>query len=39
MSEKVVIIGGGLGGLTTGLILQRNGYDVTVLDMGVQIGG
>lgn len=39
MSEKVVIIGGGLGGLTTGLILQKNGYDVTVLDMGVQIGG
>ncbi|MGN0190984.1 MAG: phytoene desaturase family protein [Candidatus Cryptobacteroides sp.] len=39
MSEKVVIIGGGLGGLSTGLILQKNGYDVTVLEMGLQIGG
>ena len=37
--SKVVIIGSGLGGLTCGFILQKNGYDVTVLEQGVQIGG
>ena len=36
---KVVIIGSGLGGLSCGYILQRNGYDVTILEMGTQIGG
>lgn len=39
MNKKVVIIGGGLGGLTTGVILQRNGYDVLILEQGTQIGG
>ena len=38
MSE-VVIIGSGLGGLTCGYILQKNGYDVTILEQGVQAGG
>ena len=37
--SKVVIIGSGLGGLTCGFILQKNGYDVTILEQGVQIGG
>jgi len=37
--SKVVIIGSGLGGLSCGYILQKNGYDVTVLEQGVQIGG
>ena len=39
MSNKVIIIGSGLGGLTCGFILQKNGYDVTVLEQGHQIGG
>lgn len=39
MSKQVVIIGSGLGGLTTAYILQKNGYDVTVLEQGVQAGG
>ena len=39
MSNKVIIIGSGLGGLTCGFILQRNGYDVTILEQGHQIGG
>lgn len=38
MSE-VVVIGSGLGGLTCAFILQKNGYDVTVLEQGVQAGG
>lgn len=37
--SKVVIIGSGLGGLSCGYILQKNGYDVTVLEQGSQIGG
>ena len=37
--KKVIIIGSGLGGLSCGYILQRNGYEVTVLEQGVQIGG
>ena len=37
--SKVIVIGAGLGGLTCGYILQKNGYDVTVLEQGTQIGG
>ena len=37
--EKIVIIGSGLGGLSSGVILAKNGYDVTVLEQGNQIGG
>ncbi len=39
MSKKVVVIGSGLGGLTCGYILQKSGYDVTILEQGAQIGG
>ena len=37
--KKCIIIGSGLGGLTTGVILARNGYDVTVVEQHYQIGG
>ena len=37
--KKVIIIGSGLGGLSCGVILVKNGYDVTVLEQGSQIGG
>ncbi len=37
--SDVVIIGSGLGGLTCGYILQKNGYNVTVLEQGTQTGG
>ena len=40
MSEKkVVIIGSGLGGLACGVILAKNGYNVTVLEKERQVGG
>lgn len=39
MGRRVVIIGGGLGGLQCGLILQRSGYDVTILERNAQVGG
>ena len=39
MERRVCIIGSGLGGLTCGVILAKNGYDVTVLEQGTQVGG
>ena len=40
MSEKkVIIIGAGLGGLTTGAILACNGLRVTVVERNARIGG
>lgn len=37
--KRVIIIGSGLGGLSTGVILAKNGYKVTVLEQGSQPGG
>lgn len=37
--KKCVIIGSGLGGLSCGVILAQNGYEVTVLEQAPQIGG
>ncbi len=37
--KRVVIIGSGIGGLSCGCILAQNGFEVTVLEQGVQIGG
>ena len=37
--KRVVVVGGGLGGLSTGVLLEKNGYEVCVLEQGVQIGG
>lgn len=37
--KSVIIIGSGLGGLSTGVILAKNGYKVTVLEKGAQPGG
>lgn len=39
MKKKVAIIGSGLGGLSSGVILAKNGYDVTVLEQDARIGG
>ncbi len=41
MSEhkNIVIIGSGLGGLSCGVILAKNGYHVTVLEQSNQTGG
>lgn len=39
MSERVVILGGGLGGLFTGALLARDGYNVTVIEKNKTIGG
>ena len=37
--KHVIIIGSGLGGLTCGYILSKNGLKVTVLEKGAQLGG
>ena len=39
MTQKVVIIGSGIGGLMCGAILAKAGYSVTILEMNKQIGG
>jgi all-trans-retinol 13,14-reductase len=39
MKKQCIIIGSGLGGLSCGYILARNGYRVTVLEQGTQTGG
>lgn len=37
--KKVIIIGSGLGGLSCGVVLAKNGYDVLVLEQENQVGG
>ena len=37
--KRCIIIGSGLGGLSTGVILAREGYQVTILEQEAQIGG
>ena len=39
MGKHVIIIGSGLGGLTCGYILAKNGFRVTVLEKNTQLGG
>ncbi|GHU68536.1 all-trans-retinol 13,14-reductase [Bacteroidia bacterium] len=37
--HDIIIIGSGLGGLTCGYILAKNGYRVTILEKNAQLGG
>lgn len=37
--KRCVVIGSGLGGLSVGVVLARNGYEVTILEQGHQVGG
>lgn len=39
MGKKVIIIGAGPGGLTSGMLLAHNGYDVEIYDKNSYIGG
>ena len=39
MKRKIVIIGSGLGGLSCGVLLAKEGYDVTILEQSSQAGG
>jgi phytoene dehydrogenase-like protein len=37
--SKVVVIGGGIGGLTSALLLSKNGHKVTLLEQYARVGG
>ncbi|GAA5497068.1 4,4'-diapophytoene desaturase (4,4'-diapolycopene-forming) [Rubritalea halochordaticola] len=39
MNKKIIIIGAGPGGLTSGMLLAHRGYDVTILEKASVIGG
>ena len=39
MKKRIVIIGAGPGGLTSGMLLAHRGYDVTILEKGPTVGG
>src|SRR6476659_11218085 len=39
MSKRIVIIGGGIGGLGTAGLFARKGYDVTLLEKNENLGG
>ncbi|MDR3668955.1 MAG: protoporphyrinogen oxidase [Ignavibacteriaceae bacterium] len=39
MNNKIVILGAGISGLTTAYLLNKDGYDVTVLEKKNEVGG
>ena len=39
MNKKIIIVGAGLGGLASGLLLAKKGFDVTLLEKNAQAGG
>ncbi|QFT88954.1 Diapolycopene oxygenase [Bacillus sp. THAF10] len=39
MNKKVVVIGGGLGGLSAAIRLSADGYDVNIVEKGERLGG
>ena len=39
MSKKIIIVGAGLGGLASGLLLSKKGYKVEFVEKNKQAGG
>ncbi|WP_395319814.1 phytoene desaturase family protein [Fructilactobacillus frigidiflavus] len=39
MSKKIAVVGAGVGGLTTAIQLQHQGYDVTIYEKNDHVGG
>jgi oxygen-dependent protoporphyrinogen oxidase len=39
MSEKIIVIGAGISGLTTAYLLSKKGFDVTILEKNNSVGG
>jgi phytoene dehydrogenase-like protein len=38
-SQKIVVVGAGIGGLTAGALLAKRGYEVTIFDQAIVPGG
>jgi len=39
MNKQVVVLGAGISGLTTAYLLNKEGFDVTVLEKNYEVGG
>ena len=39
MNKKIVIIGGGVAGLSAGIYSQQNGFDTEIIEINNQPGG
>jgi len=39
MEKKIIIIGGGIAGLSAGIYAQKNGFEATIIEMNHQAGG
>ncbi|MGB6779036.1 MAG: FAD-dependent oxidoreductase [Planococcus citreus] len=39
MTKRILVVGAGIGGLTAGSLLAKEGYEVTVLEAAAEIGG
>ncbi len=39
MSKKIIIVGGGIGGLGTAMLFSKKGYDVTLIEKNTHLGG
>ncbi|MDR0844036.1 MAG: NAD(P)-binding protein, partial [Tannerella sp.] len=39
MTKKILIIGGGVAGLSTGIYARMSGYETRIVEMGQTVGG
>lgn len=39
MNKKIIVIGAGISGLTTAYLLSKKGYDVTIIEKNISVGG
>ena len=39
MTKRILVVGAGIGGLTAGSLLAKEGFDVTVLEAAAELGG
>ena len=39
MADKIIIIGGGVAGLSCGCYLQMNGFPTEIIEAGTNVGG
>ena len=37
--ESIIVVGGGIAGLTVGALLAKEGYQITLVDSHRQLGG